>query len=59
MVAVVISSLTWISYTIFFREWAWRMMLKHDLELGKQSWEVIGVVKETTGQRDQETDYYH
>lgn len=49
MVAVVMSSLTWISYTIVFREWAWRMMLRHDLELGKQNWEVIGVVKETTG----------
>lgn len=53
------SSLTWISYTIVLREGAWRMMLKHDLELGKQNWEVIGVVKDTTGQRDQETDDYH
>lgn len=59
MVAVVMSSLTWISYTIVLREGAWRMVLRHDLELGKQNWEVTGVVKDTTGQRDQETDYYH
>lgn len=59
MVAVVMSSLTWISYTIVLREGVWRMVLRHDLELGKQNWEVIGVVKDTTGQRDQETDYYH